>query len=341
MDTNAHESGARALARFGVRCTGVLYPERASKRPGTRHPDTAAAFVSVRVHSWLTTLARSLSDLLVLTKARANVAVVATAFVGFALHTGILPNWLVLLHVLGGTALLAGGAAIANQAIEQPFDRMMTRTRHRPIAAGRLQRRTAAWLSGGFALAGFLWLGAGVNLLAAAFGALAFLIYVFAYTPSKRRTPFCTLVGAVSGALPLLIGWAAAGAEFGLWAAVAFAILYLWQMPHFLAIVWWRKAEYLGAGYRVLRHDDHHGLWTAGWAFVFAVAVFVVSLVPAFANRVTPWYWPGAIVVGMMFSISSFRFLCRRTEAAARSLFLASLYYLPVLYTLLLLCRKS
>lgn len=230
---------------------------------------------------------------------------------------------------------------MANQAIEQQFDRMMARTRHRPIADGRLRRRTAAWFSGAFAIAGFLWLGAGVNLLAALFGALAFLIYVFAYTPLKRRSPACTLIGALSGALPLLIGWAATGAEFGLWTAVAFAILYLWQMPHFLAIAWWRKVEYLGAGYRVLRHDDYHGFRTAGWALVFAVAVFVVSFVPVFADRVSQWYWPGAMVAGIVFSIYSLRFLFIRTEAVARSLFLASLYYLPVLYSLLLLCQKN
>ena len=132
---------------------------------------------------------------MVLTKARANVAVVATAFVGFALHADILSNWLLLLHTLGGTGLLAGSAAMANQAWEHEFDRNMARTRNRPIAAGRLRRCTAVWLSGALCGAGCLWLGVGVNFPAMLFGGLAFLIYVFAYTPLKRRTPACTLVG--------------------------------------------------------------------------------------------------------------------------------------------------
>jgi protoheme IX farnesyltransferase len=212
--------------------------------------------------------------------------------------------------------------------MEHRFDRNMARTRHRPIAAGRLNRRTAVWLCAALGGAGCLWLGAGVNVLALLFGALAFLIYVFGYTPLKRRTPACILVGAVSGALPLLIGWAATGEQFGLWTSVAFAILFLWQMPHFLAIAWWRRAEYLGAGYRVVSHKDHRGGRTAGWA-----------LAPAFANHVNHWYWPGAVTIGILFSVSSLRFLVRRSEATARSLFLASLYYLPAVYVLMLLCR--
>lgn len=300
---------------------------------------------AVQVPEWMSVepicVAGWLQDLSILTKARANVAVVATTFVGFALHAGILSNWLLLLHTLAGTALLAGSASVANQAIEHQFDRSMARTRNRPIAAGRLSRRTAVWLSGALGGAGGLWLGAGVNARALLFGGLALLIYVFAYTPLKRRTPACTLVGAVSGALPLLIGWAATGAEFGLWSAVPCAVLFLWQIPHFLAITWWRRTDYCGAGYRVLCQDDPQGARTAGWAVVFTLAVFAVSLVPALANRVTLWYWLGGATAGILFSISSIRFLLGRSEAAARSLFLASLYYLPVVYALMLLCRKS
>jgi protoheme IX farnesyltransferase len=277
--------------------------------------------------------------LLVLTKARANVAVVATTFIGFVLHADVVPNWILLLHTLIGTALLAGSAAIANQAIEEKFDRIMARTRNRPIAAGRLRRRTAVWLCVAFASAGVLWLGATVNVRATLFAALAFLVYVFAYTPLKRRTSACILVGAVSGALPVWIGWAATGTAFRLWAAVPFALLFLWQFPHFLAIAWWRKADYLGAGYRVLSRADQHGYRTAGWALVFTLAVFAVSLIPAVAHRVADWYWLGALLFGVMFSAAAIRFLLRRNEATARSLFLASLYYLPAVYVMMLLCR--
>lgn len=308
----------------------------------TRSPSIGQAGTAIHVPGWIgadSSAARWLSDGMALTKARANVAVVATTFVGFALYADILSNWLLLLHTLVGTALLAGSASMANQAREHQFDRKMTRTRNRPIAAGRLRPRTAVWSSGALGGAGCLWLSAGVNLSAMLFAALAFLIYVFAYTPLKRRTPACILVGAVSGALPLLIGWAATGAEFGLWSFVAFAVLFLWQIPHFLAIAWWRRTEYLGAGYRVLSNNDGQGHRTGGWAFTIVTAVFAVSLVPALANRVTHWYWLGAVAAGIMFSISAGRFLLRRNEAAARSLFLASLYYLPAVYVLMLLCR--
>jgi heme o synthase len=284
-------------------------------------------------------VAHRISDCLTLTKARANVAVVATAFVGFALHAGVSSNWRLLLHTLAGTGLLATSAAVANQAMEREFDRNMARTRNRPIAAGRLRRRTAVWLSAALGGAGSLWLGAGVNLRALLFAGLALLIYVLLYTPLKRRTPACTLVGAVSGALPLLVGWAATGADFGFWAAVAFAVLFLWQMPHFLAIAWRHRVDYLGAGYRVLCHGDHQGQRTAGWALGFTVAVVAVSLTPVLAGRVTDWYWPGALAAGILFSNASIRFLVSRTEVTARALFLASLYYLPAVYLLMLLCK--
>ena len=276
-----------------------------------------------------------------LTKARANVAVVATTFVGFALHADIRSNWLLLLHAMVGTGLLAGAATMANQAMEHQFDRNMARTRNRPIAAGRLRRRSGIWLSSALFGAGVLWLGTAVNVGTMLLGGLAFLIYVLAYTPLKRRTPSCTLVGAVSGAIPLLMGWAATGAEFGLWSIVPFAILFLWQIPHFLAIAWWRRADYIDAGYRVLPHEDRRGYRTAGWALVFAMAVFAVSLAPAAANRVTYWYWLGVVAAGFVLIFSAVRFLLRRDEAAARSLFLASLYYLPAVYSLMLLCRES
>lgn len=280
-----------------------------------------------------------LSDGLMLTKARANMAVVATALVGFALHADWQSNALLLLHTLIGTGLLATSAAVANQAVEQAFDRRMTRTCNRPIAAGRLRGSTAFWISGALSGAGAVWLGVGVNLRALLLASLAFLIYVFLYTPMKRHSPACTLVGAVSGALPLLVGWAATEARFNLWTAVAFAVLFLWQIPHFLAIAWRYRADYARAGYRVLWKDDPHGSLTAGWALMFTLATVAVSVIPALADRVTVWYWPGALASGTIFIVYSVRFGLRMNEVAARALFLASLFYLPCVYALMLLCR--
>jgi protoheme IX farnesyltransferase len=286
-------------------------------------------------------LERILSDFLVVTKARANVAVVATTFVGFALNAEVLPNLLLLLSTLGGTALVAGAAAMANQAREALFDHRMARTRHRPIAAGRMQRRTAEWLSGGMAATGCLWLGLAVNSLAMVLAALSFVIYVFVYTGLKRRTPLCTLVGAISGALPLLVGCAASGAELDLFSSVAFIVLFLWQIPHFLAFAWWRRADYLGAGYKVLPRVDLCGYKTAACALSFTIAVCALSLIPAFAYQVHGWYWVGALALGGGFCYYSIRFLINRTDGAARSLFVASLYYLPALFAIMLIFKEN
>jgi protoheme IX farnesyltransferase len=288
-----------------------------------------------------TSIARRLWDLLVLTKARVNVLVVGTTFVGFALHARILPNWSLLLQTLAGTGLVAGSAAVANQALEQSFDRNMARTRNRPLAAGRLRWNSVVLLSGTLLGAGCLWLGAGVNLRAMSLAGLTFLIYTFAYTPLKRYTPACMLVGAVAGALPVLIGWAATDADFGLWTFVAFAVLFLWQIPHFLAIAWWRRADYSVAGFHVLPRGDDRGYRTAGSAVAFAVAMVVTSLVPVLLHRATARYLPVGLALGIAIITSSIRFLVRRNEANARSLFVASLFYLPVLYLLMLFCSKQ
>ena len=278
------------------------------------------------------------ADVLVLTKARVNILVVATTFVGFALNTSIQSNWLLLLQTMLGTSLVAGGAAAANQTLEWRFDRNMVRTRSRPLAAGRFSSRAGIWVSMVFLTAGCLWLGAAVNVEAMSLALLTFLIYTFAYTPLKRFTSACILVGAVAGALPVLIGWAATGADFGLWTTVAFAILFLWQIPHFLAIAWWCRSDYLNAGFHVLPFDDQRGAWTAGLAFVFAVATVAVSFVPVWLHRATGWYWMSGLVFGILFLSASIRFLTIRGEATARALFFVSLAYLPGLYLLMLLC---
>jgi protoheme IX farnesyltransferase len=281
------------------------------------------------------------ADILVLTKARVNVLVVATTFVGFALNASIQSNWFLLLKTMLGTALVAGGAAAANQTLERRFDRNMVRTQNRPLAAGRFRRRTGIWVSVIFLAAGYLWLDAAVNVRTMLLAFLTFLIYVFAYTPLKRFTSACILVGAVAGALPVLIGWAATGVDFGLWTAIAFVTLFLWQIPHFLAIAWWCRADYTRAGFHVLPFDDKRGYWTACSAFIFAAATVAISFVPVLLHRVTGWYFLGGFVLGTVILFFSTRFLIKRTIRVARSLFIASLIYLPCLYLLMLLCRKQ
>jgi len=282
-----------------------------------------------------------LTDLLVLTKARVNCFVVGTAFVGFALQARIFPNWRLLLPTLIGTGLIAGAAAAANQTSEQKFDQDMVRTRNRPLAAGRIRRKTAVALVVVLLGAGCFCLGSFVNLRAMFLAGLTFIIYAFVYTPLKRRTPACILVGAVAGALPVLIGWAASGAAFDLWAAIAFAILFLWQIPHFLAIAWRCRMDYLRAGYRVLPCRDDKGHRTAGWSLIGAVATVAVSFIPLILRRVADWYLFGELALGIAILFSATRFLASRTETAARTLFITTLVYLPCLYLLMLLCNTQ
>lgn len=276
------------------------------------------------------------ADVLVLTKARVNLLVVATTFVGFALHAPPAQHGLLLLNTLLGTGLVAAAAAVANQIREQAFDRQMHRTRQRPVAAGRIRPVTAVALGATFLVAGCVWLGWFVNLRALALAGMAFLIYALAYTPLKRVTPACTLVGAVAGALPVLTGWAATGAAFGWWASTAFAVLFFWQIPHFLAIAWRHRIDYQRAGFQVLPRHDPHGHRTALWALAGALLLMGISVLPVVLLPVRAGYWPGALGLGIGFSFCAMRFLARRDEAAARWLFVASLVYLPALYALML-----
>lgn len=280
-----------------------------------------------------------LADVLALTKARVNLLVVATTFVGFALHAPPAQHGLLLFHTLFGTGLVAAAAAVANQIRERAFDRQMIRTRQRPLAAGRIRTTTAGVLGTTLLAAGCAWLGWFVNLRALALAGLAFLIYAFAYTPLKRITPACTLIGAIAGALPVLTGWAATGAAFGLWAFTAFAVLFLWQLPHFLAIAWWHRTDYQRAGFHVLHSGDRDGFRTARRALIFTVILLGVSFVPVIRRQVSAGYGLVALALGIGFSAFAIRFFAWRNEAAARSLFLASLVYLPALYALMLAAR--
>jgi protoheme IX farnesyltransferase len=284
---------------------------------------------------------RFLADFLVLTKARVNLVVVATAFAGFALQARSLDDVWLLLQCLGGTGAVAGGAAATNQLLEWRLDQGMGRTRNRPIAAGRIRRPMAVLLSGLLVAGGCLWLWRGVNGLASLFAGISFLIYAFLYTPAKRLTPLCTLIGAVAGALPFLVGWVAVHPRFDLWALTGFAVLYFWQVPHFLAIAWWRREEYNHAGFRVLPRNDHTGKRTAWWAVLGALVLLASSLVPAFTRSAAPWYGPATAAIGLLFLGLCFRFARQRTVQAARTLFFASLIYLPGQYILMLLSRLT
>jgi protoheme IX farnesyltransferase len=281
----------------------------------------------------------SAADWLELTKPRITLLVVFTALVGFV-AAGPAPRWSALLvAALAGTGLVAAGASTLNQVLERATDALMNRTRNRPIPAGRIRPAEAT-------LFGALLTGAGIALLAALCGPLAAIValatwasYLFLYTPLKRRTHLATLVGAVPGALPPVIGWAAASGRLEPGAFILFAIVFLWQIPHFLAIAWLYRDDYERGGLQVLPVIDREGVLTGRQAVIHSVALLVVSLAPVAAGLGGTLYLAGAVVLGVALTLAALRFARARDLGAARFLFLASVLYLPALTSLLLLAN--
>lgn len=258
--------------------------------------------------------------------------VLVTALAGMYLASPEGVAFPVLLHALVGTALVAGGAAAFNQAWERHTDALMGRTRQRPIPAGRLASTESLWFASGLSVVGLLELAIFVNLLSAGVAALTLGTYVLAYTPLKRRTSLSTLVGAIPGALPPVIGWAAATGNITLPAIVLFGIVFLWQMPHFLAIAWLYRDEYAAAGIPLLPVLEPDGRRTGRQALLYAAALWPVSLLPTLVGLAGGAYIGIATVLGGILIVLSARFARERSMRSARRLFLFSIIYLPLLW---------
>ncbi len=293
-----------------------------------------AASVSAPV-SWEAAGAKSAwraADFVALTKPRLNLLVLVTAVASVYLAApGGLPAAIVL-HTLVGTALVAGGAAALNQIWERDTDALMARTRTRPVPSGRLRVGESLWFALALSAAGLLELAAGVNVLCAAVAALTLATYVFAYTPLKRRTSLATLVGAVPGALPPVIGWTAAGEGVTLPALVLFGIVFFWQMPHFLAIAWLYRDEYAAAGIPLLPVLEPDGRRTGRQALLYAAALWPVSLMPTLVGLAGGFYIAVATLLGCALVALAARFARERSTTAARRLFLFTIVYLPLLW---------
>jgi protoheme IX farnesyltransferase len=267
-----------------------------------------------------------------LTKPRITMFVVLTAFVGFAagvkgpLATLDLP---LLLHTLLGTALVASGTSAFNQLVEVDLDRRMKRTKDRPLPAGKLGMREAFLFASALSLLGIAELFVFTNLITTALAFFTLTSYVFAYTPLKTRSPISLIVGAVPGALPPLGGYTAAHGAIGVPGLVLFAMLFLWQLPHFLAIGWRHRTDYGEAGFRILPTLDPTGARTGRQALLFTLALLPVSLAPSFVGSAGNVYLAGALVLTLLFLTTSIRFWRKTTDAAALELFLASIGWLP------------
>jgi heme o synthase len=288
----------------------------------------------------ITTTRSALHDYLELTKPRITLMVMVTALVGFVMASPRNVDGGALAAALLGTGLVAAGASCLNMLIERDIDARMLRTSQRPLPAGRL--RPAEALAFGLAItaAGLVQLGWTSGALAAAVAAVTWASYLFLYTPLKPRTSLSTVVGAFPGALPPVIGWAAARGTLDGGAFVLFAILFLWQIPHFLAIAWIYREDYARGGLPMLPVLDPQGLVTGRQAVANSLALLVVSLTPVLARMAGGLYLSGAIVLGVAFAAVAAVAAVRRTIPAARWLFLASVLYLPALCGLLLLDRR-
>jgi heme o synthase len=282
---------------------------------------------------------RRLADFFELTKPRIVLMVLVTAFVGFYVGSEKIPDYLRLLQMLLGTAMAAGGTLALNQFLERDTDAMMERTRHRPLPDGRVQPREAVWFGTAITVAGLAYLALAVNIASAWVTALITLSYLFFYTPLKRRSPLCMLVGAVPGALPPVIGWVAARGELQVDAWVLFAIMFLWQVPHTLAIARLYRDDFAKAGIQFLPVIEPDGSSTNRQIISHCAALLAVSLLPTLLGLAGAIYFLVAFVLGLGFLASGISLAMESTVGGARRLLFASLIYLPVLLLVMALDR--
>jgi len=273
-------------------------------------------------------------DYLELSKARIVMMVLITAAAGY-LFAGEGFEPLLLINLLLGTAFLAAGTNALNQYVERSQDARMERTRLRPLPAGRMTPRAALAFSISISILGTLYLGLTVNWLTAALGLLTLATYILVYTPLKRVSTWCTLVGAIPGAIPPMMGWAAAENSLGTGAWIAFAVLFLWQMPHFMAISWMYREDYGRAGFSMLAVNDRDGLATARQAVLFTIALIAATLLPAITGMAGAVYASGVSIAGAALLAASIRFYRDRSSRRAARLFMASNLYLIIVMFLL------
>ncbi len=276
------------------------------------------------------------ADFVALAKPRLNFLVVASTAAGYAMAGGEGLGPLRVMGMLLGTGLVAGGASAFNQVIERDTDAMMRRTRMRPLADQRLMAAEGLFFAFAISLTGLLMLAASANLLAAVVALATLLSYVVVYTPLKRLSSFATVIGAIPGALPPVIGWAAARGTLTSEAWVLFGIMFLWQLPHFLAIAWIFRDDYARARFPMLPVIEPDGLSTGRQSVVYAAALVPLSLAPTLVGLAGRSYFLGALVLGLAFLFLAYRFARTRSVRDARTLFFGSIIYLPLLWIVMI-----
>jgi protoheme IX farnesyltransferase len=289
---------------------------------------------------WSARASTRVLDYVALTKPRLNALVVATSAAGYYLGATGRIDFELMVQAVAGTALVAGGAAVLNQVYERDTDSLMRRTRMRPLPDGRVSPTDAQVFGVVLAAAGLVVLAARATLLAALLAATTLVVYLVVYTPMKRRSPVATLIGAVPGALPPLIGWAAAKGRLSIGGLTLFAIVFLWQIPHFMAIAWLYRDDYGKAGFPMLPVIEPDGRKTGRQAVAYSAAILPVSLVPSVIGLSGSTYFVLALVLGALLLTLSVRFAWFRSTASARALFLGSIVYLPLLWIVMIADRQ-
>ena len=285
----------------------------------------------------------TLADYWSLTKPDVNLLILITTFAGFCLA---LPSpiehfpRLLLINTLLGTLLVASGTGTLNQYLERNFDAQMRRTRRRPLASGRISASSALWFGVVLSCLGCLYLYVEANVWASLLALATLLSYLFVYTPLKRKTPLCTLVGALPGAMPPLIGWAGAAGRLNLEAWSLYALLFLWQFPHFMAIAWMYRDDYARAGYLVLPRGATKDRVMALQSVLPSVVLLATSFIPLFIARSTFPYWAANLLLATALFFYACRLALQRSNASAKRLLSASIIYLPLLFCVILLSRS-
>ena len=279
------------------------------------------------------------ADFVALAKPRLNLLVVASTLAGYVMGHGDMADAVRVLSTVGGTALVAGGASGYNQVMERRTDALMRRTRMRPMAEGRLAFSEALIYASGLSVAGLAILTLFVNPLSALVALATLVSYAAIYTPLKLRTSFSTVIGAIPGALPPVIGWAAATNTLSQGAWVLFGIVFLWQLPHFLAIAWMYRDDYARAGFPMLPVIEPDGRSTARQSVLYTAALLPLSLAPTLVGIAGPTYLIAALLLTLGFLALSLRFAKSRSATDARRLFFGSIVYLPLLWVLMIAGR--
>jgi heme o synthase len=283
-----------------------------------------------------------LADYWALTKPEVNCLILITTFVGFYLaSTSERFSFAGLFNTLLGTLLVASGTGTLNQYAERKVDAQMRRTARRPAASGRVKPTSVLLFGISLAIIGSIYLAIAVNLLASALAMLTLLTYLFVYTPLKRQTPMCVLVGAFPGAMPPLIGWAAASGRLSMEAGILYAMLFLWQFPHFMAIAWMYREDYDRAGYLVLPRGDARVPSVILETLLPLLALVAISVMQSPTHH-TMIFYCATVLLGTLFTYFGWQFVCERSRVASRRLLTASIVYLPVLYGLsATLCNRA